>query len=94
MATHRLGMSWSHFLLVVCILVLIKLFTIFVSRAGLVLIMPAPGSKVIKLFSCSTQLSQKFILLMNVKMSTIEYLNLKIPSILAFNEYEQFKCHA
>ena len=29
------------------------------------------GSKVIKLFSCSTQLSLKFILLINVKMSTL-----------------------
>ena len=30
-----------------------------------------PGPKVIKLFSYSTQLSTKFILLINVKMSTI-----------------------
>ena len=30
-----------------------------------------PGSKVIKLFSCSTQLSMKFQLLINVKMPTI-----------------------
>ena len=30
-----------------------------------------PGPKVIKLFSCSTQLSTKFILLINVKMLTI-----------------------
>ena len=30
-----------------------------------------PGSEVIKLFSCSTLLSMKFILLINVKMSTI-----------------------
>ena len=29
------------------------------------------GPEVIKLFSCSTQLSTKFILLINVKMSTI-----------------------
>ena len=29
------------------------------------------GSEVIKLFSCSTQLSMKFIMLINVKMSTI-----------------------
>ena len=29
------------------------------------------GPKVIKLFPCSTQLSAKFILLINVKMSTI-----------------------
>ena len=31
----------------------------------------SPGSEVIKLFSCSTQLSTKFILLINVKMPTI-----------------------
>ena len=30
-----------------------------------------PGPRVIKFFSCSTQLSLKFILPMNVKMSTI-----------------------
>ena len=30
-----------------------------------------PGCKVIKVFSCSTQLSTKFILLINVKMPTI-----------------------
>ena len=31
----------------------------------------SPGPQVIKLFSCSTQLSTKFILLINVKMPTI-----------------------
>ena len=31
----------------------------------------SPGLKVIKLFSCSTQLRLKFILLINVKMPTI-----------------------
>ena len=30
----------------------------------------SPGPEVIKLFSCSTQLSMKFILLLNVKMPT------------------------
>ena len=30
-----------------------------------------PGPEVIKLFSCSTQLSMKFLLLINVKMLTI-----------------------
>ena len=30
-----------------------------------------PGPEVLKLFPCSTQLSMKFILLMNVKMPTI-----------------------
>ena len=32
---------------------------------------PHPGPEVIKLFLCSTQLSIKFILLINVKMPTI-----------------------
>ena len=36
-----------------------------------VLIAPVPGPEVIKLFSCSTQLSLKFILLINVKMPTV-----------------------
>ena len=31
----------------------------------------SPGHEIIKLFSCSTQLSTKFILLMNVQMPTI-----------------------
>ena len=31
----------------------------------------SPGPEVIKLFPCSTQLSTKFILLINVKMATI-----------------------
>ena len=31
----------------------------------------APGPELIKLFSCSTQLSMKFFLLINVKMPTI-----------------------
>ena len=30
-----------------------------------------PGPKVITLFSCSTQMSMKFIMLINVKMPTI-----------------------
>ena len=34
-------------------------------------ICPRPGLEVINLLSCSTQLSTKFILLMNVKMPTI-----------------------
>ena len=33
--------------------------------------MQSSGPEVIKLFSCSTQLSKKFILLINVKMPTI-----------------------
>ena len=34
-------------------------------------ILPKPGPEVIKLFSCSTQLSMKFSLLINMKMPTI-----------------------
>ena len=34
-----------------------------------------PGPEVLKLFSCSTQLSMQFILLINVKLSTIVYLS-------------------
>ena len=55
------------------------------------------GPKAIKLFSCTTQLSMKFILLINVNMSTIlgishllagkitgfDDLNLKVPLIMA-----------
>ena len=37
----------------------------------LALINQSSGPKVIKLFRCSTQLSTKFILLINVKMPTI-----------------------
>ena len=64
------------------------------------------GPEVIKLFSCSTQLSAKFILLMNVKMPTIVGIltfisminttseRLKARSIcmyLFFSFYEQLK---
>ena len=35
------------------------------------MIVAFPGPEVIKLFSRSTQLSKKFIMLINVKMSTI-----------------------
>ena len=43
-----------------------------------------PGSEVIKLFSCSTQLSTKFILLINIKMPTI-------VGILTFTEHDKCK---
>ena len=39
------------------------------------------GPKVIKLFSCSTQLSMKFYLLINVKMPTM-LINVKMPTIV------------
>ena len=53
---------------------------------------PIPGPAVIKLFSCSTQLSMKFFLLINVKMPTIvgilTYVNRK-NSILGLSEPEK-----
>ena len=71
--------------------------------------MDAPGIKVIKLFSCSTQLSTKFILLINVKMPTmvgiltfIGMINTTFERFKArnfficmhFSFYEQLKFHA
>ena len=68
-----------------------------------------PGPEVIKLFSCSTQLRLKFILLINVKMPTIvgiltfmSRINYRLwsskPSISRylgyFGIYEPFKFHA
>ena len=65
-----------------------------------------PGPEVIKLFSCSTQLSMKFFLLINVKMPTIvgilTFMNgknsilglsepKKKPNFLIFYPYEHFK---
>ena len=41
------------------------------SYATLLQVLDKPGPEVIKLFSCSTQLSMKFFLLINVKMPTI-----------------------
>ena len=50
------------------------------------------GSEVIKLFSCSTQLSRKFFLLINVKMQTIvdilTFMSRK-NSILGLSEFEE-----
>ena len=40
-------------------------------RETLSLFLRQPGPEVIKLFSCSTQLSLKFYLLINVKMATL-----------------------
>ena len=68
-----------------------------------------PGSEVIKLFSCSTQLSMKFILPINVEMPTIvgiltfiSMINITSEILKArhfficryFNFYEQLKFHA
>ena len=68
-----------------------------------------PGPEVIKLFSCSTQLSMKFFLLINVKMPTIvgiltfmsgknSILGLsgpkKLPNFLIFNTFEHLEFRA
>ena len=68
-----------------------------------------PGPQVIKLFSCSTQLSMKFIMLINVKMPTIVGIlifmskinttseHLKARKVLIFEHlrfYEHLKFHA
>ena len=67
------------------------------------------GLEVIKLFSCSTQLSTKFIMLINVKMPTVVGILIFISMINATSEtlkagkvsifqqfsfYEQLKIHA
>ena len=65
----------------------------------------ASGPEVIKLFSCTTQLSMKFVLLINVKMPTFVFI-FRINNWLwyfkpensidfgYFYIYEQFKFHA
>ena len=47
------------------------------------------GPEVIKLFSCSTQLSLKFILLINVKMPTIVGILTFMTRIYQFLRFEQ-----
>ena len=51
-----------------------------------------PGHEVIKLFACSTQLSMKFVLLINVKMPTIVgiliFMNRK-NSIISLSEHKK-----
>ena len=49
------------------------------------------GPEVIKLFSCSTHLSMKFVLLINLKLLTIAYsflLNIAEHEIFSVNKYE------
>ena len=65
-----------------------------------------PGPEVIKLFSCSTQLSPKFILLINVKIPTIvgiiTFISMihvhatskKLLNLSVFYFYEQLKYRA
>ena len=45
-----------------------------------------PGPQVVKLFSCPTQLSTKFILLINVKMPTIVGILTYISMIITTSE--------
>ena len=50
-----------------------------------------PGPKVIKLFSCSTQLSMKFVLLINLKLLTIAnffLINIAEHENFSANKYE------
>ena len=50
-----------------------------------------PGPEVIKLFSCSTQLSMKFVLLINLKLLAIEksfLLNIAEHENFSANKYE------
>ena len=56
-----------------------------------------PGPKVIKLFSCSFQLSMKFILLINVSLINITSERLKARiffNCFDFSFYEQLKIHS
>ena len=66
-----------------------------------------PGLDVIKLFSCSTQLSMIFIMLINVKMPTWHFIILSMINTISeglkardfficryFSLYEQLKFHA
>ena len=57
-----------------CCHVVVSLLCLFLAAPWVNLwlaIVPFPGPEVIMLFSCSTQLSTKFILLISVKMPTI-----------------------
>ena len=50
--------------------------------------LPSSGPKVIKLFSCSTKLSMKFVLLINIKL-----LNIAISFLLNIAEHENFSAN-
>ena len=52
---------------------------------------PRSGPEVIKLFSCSTQLSRKFFLLINVKMPTIVAILTFMSRKIAFSAYLSLK---
>ena len=62
----------------------------------LICFLPSSGPKVIKLFSCSTQLSMKFVLLINIKLLTIAIsfsLNLAEHENFSANKYENANYH-
>ena len=59
-----------YFICILPVCVLLALMYLIVQN-GWSVIVAFPGLEVIKLFSCSSQLSTKFILLINVKMPTI-----------------------
>ena len=50
-----------------------------------------PGPEVIKLFSCSTQMSMEFFLLINVKMPTIVGILTFMSGKIAFSAYLSLK---
>ena len=62
-----------------------------VTRAHCTLNIKTPGPKVVKLFSCSTQLSMKFVLLINLKLLTNAnsfLLNIADHEKFSANKYE------
>ena len=58
------------------------LFTLVINRI--------PGPEVIKLFSCSTQLSLKFVQLINLKLQTLVHVN---SFLLNIAEHENFSAN-
>ena len=55
-----------------------------------------PGTEVIKVFSCSTQLSMKFVMLINLKVLTIAnlfLLNITRHEKFSANRYENANYH-
>ena len=70
---------------------MINLQDSYVAELGFKLVIPGSGPEVIKLFSCSTQLSVKFVLLKNLKLLTIAnafLLYIAQHEIFSANKYE------
>ena len=62
-----------------------------VAELGIELAITASGREVIKFFSCSTQLSMKFVLLINLRLLTVAnsfLLNIAEHENLSANKYE------